>query len=164
MLTHASNTVKKSYTTAISQGITNDQCETLIFFLHPEESLQEMDIDKWTAECNKVVSDIFGKFEFLRKYQNMGSYPHFPPFFKVLILLVSEILRGGFKTQPPVDRRFRPVPGGCHRLELKKPGGTGRNRRSTGGWDLKTSLRKKNGVKSIVSAKNMFQSLNAIRS
>ena len=26
-------------------------------------------------------------------------------------------LRGGFKTQPPVDRRFRPVPGGCHCLE-----------------------------------------------
>ena len=26
-----------------------------------------------TAECNKVVSDIFGKFEFLMKYQNMGS-------------------------------------------------------------------------------------------
>ena len=33
-------------------------------------------------------------------------------------------LRGGFKTQPPVDRRFRPVPGGCHCLEQKKPGGT----------------------------------------
>ena len=26
-------------------------------------------------------------------------------------------LRGGFKTQPPVNRRFRPVPGGCHCLE-----------------------------------------------
>ena len=26
-------------------------------------------------------------------------------------------LRGDFKTQPPVDRRFRPVPGGCHCLE-----------------------------------------------
>ena len=25
--------------------------------------------------------------------------------------------RSGFKTQPPVDRRFRPVPGGCHCLE-----------------------------------------------
>ena len=48
--------------------------------------------------------------------------------------------RGGFKTQPPVDRRFRPVPGGCHCLEQKKPGGTGRNRRSTGGWVLKPSL------------------------
>ena len=24
---------------------------------------------------------------------------------------------GGFKTQPPVDRRLRPVPGGCHCLE-----------------------------------------------
>ena len=26
-------------------------------------------------------------------------------------------IRGGFKTQPPVDRRFRPVLGGCHCLE-----------------------------------------------
>ena len=26
-------------------------------------------------------------------------------------------VRGGFKTQPPVDQRFRPVPGGCHCLE-----------------------------------------------
>ena len=25
--------------------------------------------------------------------------------------------RDGFKTQPAVDRRFRPVPGGCHCLE-----------------------------------------------
>ena len=24
------------------------------------------------------------------------------------------IVRGGFKTKPPVDLRFRPVPGGCH--------------------------------------------------
>ena len=46
-----------------------------------------------TAECNKVVSDIFGKFEFSMKYQNMGSYAHFAPFFKVIIFLVSEILR-----------------------------------------------------------------------
>ena len=45
-----------------------------------------------------------------------------------------------FKTQPPVDRRFRPVPGGCHCLEQWKPGGTGRNRRPTGGWVLKPSL------------------------
>ena len=33
-----------------------------------------------------------------------------------LVKGVNEInkLRGGFKTQPPVDRRFRPVSGGCH--------------------------------------------------
>ena len=46
-----------------------------------------------TAECNKVVSDIFGKFEFLMKYQNMGSYEHFVPFLKIIILFVSEIFR-----------------------------------------------------------------------
>ena len=32
--------------------------------------------------------------------------------------------RGGFKTQPPVDQQFRPVPGGCHCLEQRKPAGT----------------------------------------
>ena len=66
-------------------------------------------------ECNKVESDIFGKFDFLMKYQNMGSNAYFARFLKVIILLVSQILR-------------------------------------------------KNGVKSVVSAKNMYQSLNAIRS
>ena len=30
-----------------------------------------------SAECNKVVSDIFDKFEFLMKYQNKGLYAHF---------------------------------------------------------------------------------------
>ena len=30
---------------------------------------------------------------------------------------VYKPIRGGFKTQPPVDRRFRPVLGGCHCLE-----------------------------------------------
>ena len=29
----------------------------------------------------------------------------------------KKIVRGGFKTQPPVDQRFRPVPGGCHCLD-----------------------------------------------
>ena len=43
------------------------------------------------AECNKVVSDIFGKF--LMKYKNMDSYAYFAPFLKVKILLGSEILR-----------------------------------------------------------------------
>ena len=79
-------------------------------------------IDYWpghnsSAECNKVVSDIFGEFEFLMKYRNMDSYAHFAPFLKALILLISEILR-----------------------------------------------KIKNGVKSIVSVKIMYQSLDAIRS
>ena len=33
-------------------------------------------------------------------------------------------LGAGFKTQPLVDRRFRPVPGGCHCLAQYKPDGT----------------------------------------
>ena len=67
------------------------------------------------AACNKVESDIFGKFDFLMKYQKIGSNAYFARFLKVIILLVSQILR-------------------------------------------------KNGVKNVVSAKNMYQSLNAIRS
>ena len=46
-----------------------------------------------SAERNKVASDIFGKFEFLMKYQNMGSYSHFTTFLKIVIFLFSEILR-----------------------------------------------------------------------
>ena len=59
-----------------------------------------------TAECNKVVSDIFGKFKFLMKYQNMGSYAHFAPFLKTIILLVSKILRkNGVKSVVSVKKK-----------------------------------------------------------
>ena len=51
-----------------------------------------------------------------------------------------QLFRGGFKTQPPVDRRFRPVPPGFYCSELWQPPRTGRNRRSTGGWVLKPPL------------------------
>ena len=33
-----------------------------------------------SAECKKVVSDIFGKIEFLMKYENIGLYAHFALF------------------------------------------------------------------------------------
>ena len=46
----------------------------------------------------------------------------------------SRYLRGDFKTQPPIDMRFRLVPGGCHRLEQKKPVGTGRKGRLISCW------------------------------
>ena len=49
-------------------------------------------------------------------------------------------IRDGFKTQPPVDRRFRPVPPGFYCSKQWQPPGTGRNRRSTGGWVLKPPL------------------------
>ena len=48
---------------------------------------------------------------FLVKTGKVGSVFYFD--WKVL----RERVRGGFKTQPPVDRRFRPVPGRCHCLE-----------------------------------------------
>ena len=47
----------------------------------------------------KKEAHIDDKFEFLMKYQNMGSYAHFAPFLKVIILLVSEILsKNGVKS------------------------------------------------------------------
>ena len=54
--------------------------------------------------------------------------------------LIKYQLRDGFKTQPPVDRRFRPVSPGFHCSKQWQPPGTGRNRRSTGGWVLKPPL------------------------
>ena len=45
-----------------------------------------------SAECKKVVSDIFGKIEFLMEYENIGLYAHFAPFSRFLALLFSKIL------------------------------------------------------------------------
>ena len=49
-------------------------------------------------------------------------------------------VRDGFKTQLPVDRRFRPVPAGFYCSKQWQLLGTGRNRRSTGSWVLKLPL------------------------
>ena len=54
---------------------------------------------------------------------------------------LSKMIRDGFKTQPPVDRRFRPVPPGFYCSKQWQPPGNGRNRRLTGGWVLKPPLR-----------------------
>ena len=45
-----------------------------------------------SAECKKVVSDIFGKIEFLMEYENIGLYAHFALFSRFLALLFSKIL------------------------------------------------------------------------
>ena len=45
-----------------------------------------------SAECKKVVSDIFGKIEFLMEYENIGLYAHFALFSRFLALLFSQIL------------------------------------------------------------------------
>ena len=45
-----------------------------------------------SAECKKVVSDIFGKIEFLIEYENIGLYAHFALFSRFLALLFSKIL------------------------------------------------------------------------
>ena len=47
---------------------------------------------------------------------------------------VPWVQRDGFKTQPPIDRRFHPVPAGFYCSKQWQPPRTGRNRRSTGGW------------------------------
>ena len=49
-------------------------------------------------------------------------------------------VRDNFKTQLPVDRRFRPVPAGFYCSKQRQPPGTVRNHRSTGGWVLKSPL------------------------
>ena len=55
--------------------------------------------------------------------------------------VIPDALRDGFKTQPPVDRRFSPVPAGFYCSKQWQPPGTGQNRRSTGGWVLKPPLK-----------------------
>ena len=45
-----------------------------------------------SAECKKVVSDIFGKIEFLMEYENISLYAHFTLFSRFLALLFSKIL------------------------------------------------------------------------
>ena len=48
-------------------------------------------------------------------------------------------IRSDFKTQPPVNQRFRPAPGGCHCLEQFTPTGTR--------FDLKSSLKVQRYIK-----------------
>ena len=45
-----------------------------------------------SAECKKVVSDIFGKIELLMEYENIGLYAHFALFSRFLALLFSKVL------------------------------------------------------------------------
>ena len=45
-----------------------------------------------SAECKKVVSDIFDEIEFLMEYENIGLYAHFALFLRFLALLFSKIL------------------------------------------------------------------------
>ena len=53
---------------------------------------QTVRIDKSSAECKKVVSDIFDEIEFLMEYGNIGLYAQFALFSKFLALLFSKIL------------------------------------------------------------------------
>ena len=52
----------------------------------------------------------------------------------------KKLLGAASKPQPPVDRRFRPVPPGFYCSKQWQPPGTRQNRRSTGGWVLKPPL------------------------
>ena len=52
------------------------------------------------------------------------------------------ILRDDFKTQTPVDRRFRSFLAGFYCSKQWQPLGTGRNRQSAGGWVLKSLIMK----------------------
>ena len=44
-----------------------------------------------SAECKKVVSDIFDEIEILMEYENIGLYAQFTLFSKFLALLFSKI-------------------------------------------------------------------------
>ena len=75
--------------------------------------------------------------------KNKKSHYNFrqvPPITVAKYCLHAALLRDGFKTQPLVDRRFRPVPSGFYCSKQWQPPGTGRNRRSTSGWVLKSPL------------------------
>ena len=48
---------------------------------------------KPSAECKKVVSDIFDEIEFLMEYENIGLYAHFALFSKFLALLFCTIFK-----------------------------------------------------------------------
>ena len=67
-------------------------------------------------------------------------YPDHWSFAMVFLSCHSSLLGDGIKTQPPVDRRFRPVPLGFYCSKHWQPPRTGRNLRSTGGLVLKSPL------------------------
>ena len=46
-----------------------------------------------SAECKKVVSDIFGEIEFLMKYENIGLYAHFTLFSKFLAPFIFQNIK-----------------------------------------------------------------------
>ena len=55
-------------------------------------NIADFEVNISSAESKKVVSDIFGKIEFLMEYENIGKYVHFALFSRFLALLFSKIL------------------------------------------------------------------------
>ena len=72
-------------------------------YTHPEEPFC---IKYWEKEHLIENCDWSSTFSFKIKNRITNKIGHF-----------QYNLRGGFKTQLPVDRQFRPVPGGCYCLE-----------------------------------------------
>ena len=64
------------------------------------------------------------------------------------LTVAPETFRDDFKTQPPVDRWFCPVPPGFYCSKQWQPPWTGRNLRSTGGWVLKPPLTRRHDASS----------------
>ena len=82
---------------------------------------------------------IWKSWEFQTWFEQMKFSDYFQPN-KFLNEILKHYLRDDFRTQPLVNRRFRPVPGGFYCSKQWQPTGTRLNRRSTGGWVLKPPL------------------------
>ena len=76
-----------------------------VFHFLPEEKFVKVNLCESGNFVWKVTVNVSDSQKFMKKYlQNW-------------IRLLLFLLRGDFKTQPPVDLRFHRVPGGCHCLE-----------------------------------------------
>ena len=92
----------------------------------------------WQREINQGLAELSGWRRLSLHPQTLSNVSSSHP--RYLTPVGSKWLRDGFKTQPPVDQRFRPVPAGFYCSKQWQPPRTGQNRRSTGGWVLKLPL------------------------
>ena len=85
----------------------------------------------WKRHCDVIRWPIFMILVSMERgdptlYHGIKQSYFRPVNFKFMRRVVNRV-RGGFKTQPPVDRRFRPVPPGFYCSKQWQPPGTGRN-------------------------------------
>ena len=87
-----------------------------------------------------MIIDIFYRFYIMFLYKDST----YCIFLIVIVLMIRQYektpIGTAFKTQPSVDRRFRLVSRGFYHSNQWEPPETGRNRRLTTGWILKSFL------------------------